>query len=246
MMVSSTGFILRRVDYGDFDLIVTLFTRDHGKISAIAKSAKKSRKRFAGALELFTQLKVVCRRSRGGLPVLQEASVRNPFAEIRSDVRKTAYASYWTELISIWFEENQPQVEVYRLLRHSLLHLNAGNTPAGLLSVLFQLRFLVYSGHRPNLSQCSCCRRDLDRFAESSVIFDLPRGGLICESCDSRAGGKLQLRRGTLKQLHWLETIELSKTGRLRFSPEALRESFQLLDAFIPYHLGREPKSLIG
>lgn len=245
MIVSSTGFVLRRVDYGDFDLVLTFFTRDHGKISAIAKSAKKSTKRFAGVLELFSLLRIVCRHSsRGGLPVLQEAAVKNPFAEIRSDVRKTAHASYWAELVTAWFEESQPQLDVYRLLNHSLRALDAGEIPAGVLSVLFQIRFLIFSGHRPNLTHCSRCGRDLEQFRESRVLFDLPRGGLVCEGCSLGHNGKIRLRRGTLKQLHWLETAALSKTGRMRFTPEALRESFEFLDAFLPYHLGREPKSL--
>jgi len=245
MVLSSTGFILRRVEYGDYDLIVTLFTRDHGKISAIAKSAKKSTKRFAGVLELFSRLKIVCRRPRrGGLPVLQEAAVEDPFTGIRSDVRNTAHANYWSELITAWFEENQPQIDVYRLLHYSLRGLNTGETPAGVLSVLFQVRFLALAGLRPNLTHCSRCRRGLQQFRDTRIAFDLPRGGLVCERCDSGTDGKIRLRKGTLKQLQWLETVALSKTGRMRFSPEALQESFDLLDAFLPYHLGREPKSL--
>lgn len=245
MIASSTGFILRRVDYGDYDLILTLFTRDQGKVSAIAKSAKKSTKRFAGVLELFSRLRIVCRQPRrGNLPVLQEAAVLNPFAEIRSDVRKTVYASYWAELITTWFEENQPQTDVYRLLDYSLQGLNESKMSEGVLSVLFQMRFLAYSGHRPNLTQCSRCGRGLDDFKATSAAFDLPRGGLVCDRCSPGADGKIRLKRGTLKQLRWLETTALSQAGRIRFSPEALRESFALLDAFVPYHLGREPKSL--
>lgn len=245
MIFSSTGFILRRVDYGDYDLILTFFSRDQGKISAIAKSAKKSAKRFAGVLELFSQVRMVCRRPRrGNLPVLQEAAVLNPFAEIRSSVRKTVYASYWSELVTSWFEENQPQTEIYQLLDYSLGGLNTGEISEGVLSVLFQMRFLSLSGHRPNLSHCSRCGRDLDDFAESRVVFDLPRGGLICDRCTTGSNGKIRLQRGTLKQLRWLANTALSKVGRMRVSPEALQESFELLDAFLPYHLGKEPKSL--
>ncbi len=103
--------MIRRHEYGDADLIVTLFTLDRGKLPVIAKAAKKSVKRFAGTLELFTVMDVACRiGKRGkGLCILEEATLKHPFPNIRHDVLKTAYASYWAELIHEWMEENQKQ-----------------------------------------------------------------------------------------------------------------------------------------
>ncbi|MBW1752074.1 MAG: DNA repair protein RecO [Deltaproteobacteria bacterium] len=78
------AIMLRRVDFGDYDLIITFFTLKQGKKSVIAKSAKKSTKRFAGILELFSVLDIVFGKGRGkGLPVLQEAALKHPFAGIR-------------------------------------------------------------------------------------------------------------------------------------------------------------------
>ena len=99
------------MDYGDFDVIITFFTLKKGKLSLIAKAAKKSTKRFAGILELFSVLEVVAGSGRNkGLSVLQEAVLKRPFSAIRADFRKTAYASYWAELIYNWIEENFKQV----------------------------------------------------------------------------------------------------------------------------------------
>ncbi|MDM8553033.1 DNA repair protein RecO, partial [Desulfobacterales bacterium HSG2] len=83
---STSAIMLRRIDFGDYDLIITFLTLDMGKVSVIAKSAKRSKKRFAGILELFSVLQVVCSRGRG-LPVLQEAVLRDPFIKIRSDIK---------------------------------------------------------------------------------------------------------------------------------------------------------------
>jgi DNA repair protein RecO (recombination protein O) len=102
---STPAIMLRRTDFGDYDLIITFFTLNKGKISVIAKSAKKSVRRFSGILELFSVLDIVCSTGRRpGLSVLQEAALKHPFAEIRKDVIKTAYASYWAELINEWME----------------------------------------------------------------------------------------------------------------------------------------------
>ncbi|MCK5418607.1 MAG: DNA repair protein RecO, partial [Desulfobacterales bacterium] len=104
---STPAILLHRLDYGDFDLILTFLSLERGKITLIAKSAKKSTKRFAGILELFSLIEVVGSTGRGrGLPVLQEAKLHSPFSTIRDDINKTAYASYWCELINKWVEEN--------------------------------------------------------------------------------------------------------------------------------------------
>ena len=102
---ATPAILLRRIDYGDFDVIITFFTLNKGKLSLIAKAAKKSTRRFAGILELFSVLDLVVGTGRGkGLPILQEAALIKPFEGIRADFKKTAYASYWAELIYSWLE----------------------------------------------------------------------------------------------------------------------------------------------
>ena len=124
---STPAILLRRLDYGDFDLILTFLSLERGKISLIAKSAKKSTKRFAGILELFSLMEAVASTGKGrGLPVLQEATLISPFSTIRNDIRKTAYASYWCELLNKWVEENQKQASLYYLLKHALSQLDGG------------------------------------------------------------------------------------------------------------------------
>jgi len=105
---TTRAIVLRRVAFGDFDLIVTLLTLSRGKIAVMAKAAKKSIKRFTGVLEPFALIQAVCSKGRG-MPILQEASLEHPLANIRSDVGKTAYASYWAEIIDIYPEENHKQ-----------------------------------------------------------------------------------------------------------------------------------------
>jgi DNA repair protein RecO (recombination protein O) len=119
-LFSTPAILLHRLDYGDFDLILTFLSLERGKISLIAKSAKKSTKRFAGVLELFSLIEAVARTGKGrALPVLQEATLISPFSTIRNDIRKTAYASYWCELLNNWVEKNQKQAPLYYLLKHA-------------------------------------------------------------------------------------------------------------------------------
>ncbi|MDX1707880.1 MAG: DNA repair protein RecO [Desulfobacterales bacterium] len=242
---STPAILLRRLDYGDFDLILTLLSLRRGKISLIAKSAKKSKKRFAGVLELFSLIEVVASKGkRRGLPILQEATLMSPFSTIRSDVTKTAFASYWCELIHAWLEENQQQDQFYYLLRHVLGQLDSGTVSAAELSVLFQMRLLYISGHRPNLRQCMRCRKELESIDSHQVVFDITKGAILCHGCASGSGSRIRLSKGTIKQLMWFENQDLNKASRIRFGAPALKESIEMLEGFVPYILGIQPRSL--
>ena len=242
---TTSAIVLRRIDYGDFDLILSMLTLARGKISVIAKAAKRSKKRFGGILELFSDLDVVCSTGRKkGLPILLEASLRYPFFNIRADIQKTAYASYWVELIHHWVEEGQQQVELYTLLHFVLQELDKGEVSEALLSILFQMKFLSISGLCPNLNHCCTCKSAMEQLADKAIVLDHAKGGLVCEDCTPFQPQQHLLSKGTVKQLQWIERNELNKAVRIRFSPSALSEGLTFLETFVPYHLGKEPRSL--
>jgi DNA repair protein RecO (recombination protein O) len=245
---ATSAIVLRRVEYGDYDLIITLFTPDRGKVSVIAKSAKKSTKRFPGILELFARLEVVISVNRGrrkkGLAVLQEASLTAAYFHIRESILKTAYASYWSELLNLWLEEGQPQPGLFKLLAFVLAELDGDRTPPEVLSLLFQLRLLALAGFRPNLAHCGLCRCDPTCKLESHVYASLSSGGILCCDCAHDRLKTWRLSKGSVKRLRWLESGDPTRARRLKFSSRTLAEGQAFLEAFVPYHLGREPRSL--
>ncbi|MDY6953413.1 MAG: DNA repair protein RecO [Thermodesulfobacteriota bacterium] len=243
--LSSPAIMLRAAEHGDYDRIITFFTLDHGKMAFMAKGAKKSVRRFAGILELFSILNLVWTFGRGrGLPILQEASVVSPFEHIRTDIVKTAYASCWCEMVSLWMEKGQRQVSVYELLAYLLDQLNAGLLSAETLHIAFQMRFMAINGFRPGLEQCSICASALNSFQDPAVSFDVKRGGVVCEKCGASKASRLHLSKGTVKLLSWVLHVPLERLNRVRFSRQALDETMHMLEVFVPYHLGKETKSL--
>jgi DNA repair protein RecO (recombination protein O) len=241
----TSGITLRRIAYGDHDVILTLFSKDRGKMAVIAKSAKKSRKRFSGLLELFSELSVTCHRSRrGGMPVLQEASLVQPFANIRGDIQRTATASYWVELVNDWLQDHECQTGLYELLMFALSRLDAGLRPPMEISILFQMRFLELSGMGPGIDACHRCQRDVDSLKGSALGFNLARGSVICDACRQNGEPHLPIASGTLKLLRWVRSGSLETAARIRCDAATRTQGLSLLEAFIPYHLGKEPKSL--
>jgi len=241
---TTPAVLLRRLDYGDFDLILTFLSLQQGKISLIAKSAKKSTKRFAGILELFSLIEVVASTGRGrGLAVLQEATLIAPFSTIRNDISKTAYASYWCELINNWVEENQKEVRLFYLLKHALNQLDSGESTAAQISILFQMKLLHLTGHGPNLEHCGRCRKSLEIIQSNQVVFDVAKGAILCDGC-TPGGGRMRLSKGTLKQLIWIQSGDLKKASRIRFGTQATKEGLEFLETFVPYTLGVQLQSL--
>ncbi len=242
---STPAILLRRSSYGDYDLIITLLSLAKGKITVIAKNAKKSRKRFAGVLELFSVLHMECRTPRGrGMPVLQDAALENPFSGIRGNIMKTSYASYWAELVNLWLEEGKEQTRIYHLLRYCLDSLDSGIIGNEELSIIFQLRFLSFSGLSPNFSECNMCHIKTDEIKGNHLFFELAKGGILCKGCSSSRLYSLNLSKGTVKQLLWIQENDLKTAGRLKLSRMALSEGLKFLEKFIVFHIGKEPKSL--
>jgi DNA repair protein RecO (recombination protein O) len=242
---ATPAIVLRRRDYGDFDLILTALTLDYGVVTLIAKSAKKSVKRFPGILELFAGLNIVYHQGRGkGMMILEEASLESTFTTVRSDIIKTAYASYWAELVALWLEEGQPRPDIYRLMVFVLERMTAGEVPVALLSLLFQMRFVGQEGLRPVLERCACCHTEVDQLGQQQFCIDLKQGGIVCRECPGPDSTHLRLGKGTLKQLLWMADGDLATALRVRFTSHALVEANDFLEAFVPYHIGRTPKSL--
>ncbi len=241
----SSAILIRRIEYGDYDYILTFFSLNYGKITVIAKNAKKSIKRFAGILELFSELNIVFTKSRGkDLFFLKEASLDNPFEGIRTDILKTAYASYWVEIINLWIEENVKHDQIFHLINRSLFNLDKNIINQEEISILFQLKYLEIAGLTPILDQCCKCNERVDNIKSTKIMFDLAKGGLVCEKCKTNVKNVIFLSKGTIKLLLWLRNNDINRVERIKFTRTSLEEGLKFMESFIPFQMGKEPRSL--
>lgn len=248
------AILLRKIEYGDHDYIITFLTRSRGKICVIAKNAKQSVKRFSGALDLFSVNHIQCRfpkKNKDALILLAQTDLENGFGNIRYDVFKTTYACYWVELINLWLEEGKKQTQLYDLLFWVLDMLNQSDIRMEVLNLLFQIRFMAISGFSPNLEACGNCSTLVDDIRQKNVQFDFKEGRIICGNCLEKKSGSVNgsgngmaVSKGTLKQLVWINTADIQRADRIKSSLFAIREGEILLESFIPFHIGREFKSL--
>ncbi len=257
---STDAILLRKIEYGDHDLIITFLTRDKGKISVMAKNAKKSVRRFSGAMDLFSVNHIQCafpKKNRDAMINLCQTVLENGFSHIRYDVVNTAYASYWTEIVTQWLEERKAQPDIFELLYTALEMVDDGFIRTEVISLLFQIRFMRLSGFSPGLDQCDTCLTSLEGIDSARLWFDFKAGRVVCPQCKGSIspvpepagpfGGNTRgcwVSKGTLKQLSWINTVEMARAGRIKFSPAAIQEGETLLESFIPFHIGRHFNSL--
>jgi DNA repair protein RecO (recombination protein O) len=206
MAEGELGVVLKTTPLRESDLLVVLYTATHGRVAAVARGARRSQRRFAGALQLLVLGRYELRRSRGELWSLESADVEREWTAIASDVFAVAHASYIAELIAGIMPAESPEPEALDVivgLWDSLAE--GGASPAALRHV--ELSLLELAGHMPGLSSCAACgERDLD----AGAVFDPARGGAICRRCaaTSRAAGVRPLEPGTRAYL-----IEVARAG---------------------------------
>ncbi|MDO8722485.1 MAG: DNA repair protein RecO, partial [Syntrophales bacterium] len=117
----SEAIVLRAIDYGESDRIVTFYTADFGKIKGIAKGAKRSSKRFANVLESFSCLQLLfSMRNYDGLALIEEGKVLNHYIGIRSDLKKILYVSYMLDITDQFTVEHRKNETLFRLVRDFL------------------------------------------------------------------------------------------------------------------------------
>jgi len=174
------AFVLDTLALGEADLIVALLTEQHGKIRAVAPSARRSRRRFGGSLEPLTRVRASWLEREGReLHRLSAIESCRSFAEMQADPLRQAACAVLTEIASAFSHEGQADPEEFRLLGAVLEALEAGGAARSLLRY-FEYWTLRVHGLLPDLEQCAVCGARLPRVRPNRVAL---RRGLLCESC---------------------------------------------------------------
>ena len=142
------GIVTKTTKYSETSLIVTVITRDYGKISAIANNVRSSKSHMLMGLQLFSFSEIVFyeSRSKTGLYKLNEMSVIESFGNIRTDLEKLAYASYFAEVANSAVSEDNPDEEILRLLLNTLFALDRDLCPMNKIKTVFEWRIAAISG----------------------------------------------------------------------------------------------------
>lgn len=228
------ALVLSTVDYGEADRLVTLLTREHGKLTAFAAGARKSKRRFAGALEPYMRLRVQLVETRGSTVRLDSADIVAGYYAAREDLALIARALYAVELCRELTRDHEPHPELFLLLEEYLTRLDSREAgPTSLLA--FELSALAQAGLMPRFDSCSLCGGP----PGERPRFDQAHGGAVCEACSGRARDAVAISPALLSGLRALQEGE-----RTPLAPELRARARSVLNIFIAHHLGRRLKSV--
>jgi DNA repair protein RecO (recombination protein O) len=241
---ATEAVVLRAVEFGESDLVVHLLTSRAGRLTAIAKGARRSTRRFPGVLDLFNHLRVqVERPRRAAMARLEHARLADAFLGLRTDARRYALACFLLELLDRLAPEGGPRRDLDALFAFALEALAALEVarPDRRTRALVELRALAALGLRPELRACVRCGGALD--GAGPLAFSVPEGGPLCRGCERPGDAGLPVHLGTLRALERGATLPLGRIERLALPAPSLDEALRLLDRFQRFHLGVELKT---
>jgi DNA repair protein RecO (recombination protein O) len=228
------ALVLRSTAYGEADRIVTLLTRRHGKLSAVARSARNSKRRFAGSLEGFALISAEIALGSGDLARLQSARVVRAFPAILSDLPRMTVAGALLRLARDLIPERTEDDDLFDALVSMLEALERSDVPPTLFQLAFQARLLALTGFAPLLTACGACGK-VPR-AGRAAEFDPLRGCVVCQSC----GGAGYRMRGVVRQ-RLIDALEgdVIAVAQAKWLPEEYEEASLQLSLFIAHRIQR-------
>ncbi|MCC6746540.1 MAG: DNA repair protein RecO [Deltaproteobacteria bacterium] len=237
--VITRALVARLVDYGEADRVCTLICEGPGKVSALARGARSSRRRFGGALGPFVLGEAALKTPRRGelWSVERFESLEDLGRGIAGDVVKLAHGSYVLELARELSPPGVPEPEVFALVLE-VLRAFEGRPPSPTLLRCYELRLLEALGVAPELEACTVCGGAAE---EEPVAFSLRQGGVVCGRC---SGEGLQVPGAALSLLRALRRAPAEAAARLQPEASAARGARELMLHVVRQHLTGELKSL--
>lgn len=236
MLQKGEGIVIRCVDYGETNKIVTAFTRDSGKIAFMARGVKKPRSSLASVTQLFTYGHYLYFTGKG-MGTLRQGEVLDTFRALREDIYRTAYAAYIAELLDRLTDEKSPKPFLFEWLYQSLHYIDEGVDPE-VISFIFEAKMLNVAGIRPQLEKCVNCGKQ-----EGQFVFSVKEGGLLCSRCAAIDPRHLKLSGASLKLMRLFVNMDMKRLGKVSLKPKTKKELKLALTAYYEEYSGLKLKS---
>lgn len=229
--------VLKAIDYGEADRILTLYTLEAGKVRGIAKGVRRATSHMGGHLDLFAHATVLLVHGRN-MEIVTQGQALHTFGHLRDDLARLAKACYAVELADRFTEEHNPGPALFHALVRVLERIDTGRAPERSLH-LFELQLLALTGYRPQLYRCVTCDAAITPGANA---FDPGLGGVLCPTCAPAQGTARPISTPALKLLRNLQSRGEAMLS-VSVGPDVAGEAEQTLTAYIQYLLERRPKS---
>lgn len=231
------AIVLADSDLGDQDKVITFFSKDYGKVKAVAKGARRLKSRFSPAIQMLSYVRAILYQSRRiAMDTLNECEINSSFLGIRNDLLRLAYGYYIAELIIKFIQGSETPQFLFDLLLKTLFLLE--KIPKKSLFGLtrgFELKMLTVLGYRPFLEGCIECGRPIKR--GNFLYFSGNEGGILCPTCSKDKAG----RTISGKAVQWMRFLlngSLDKVVQVKLTQELRRELELIPKDYISHRVG--------
>ncbi|MEH6973171.1 DNA repair protein RecO [Bacillus sp. JJ675] len=231
MLTKCEGIVLRTNDYGETNKILTIMTREHGKIGVLARGAKKPNSRLSAISQPFLYASFLFRKS-SGLGTLEQGEMLESMRNIREDLFLTAHAAYIAELMDKGTDEKKPNPFLFELLLQSMRRLNEGTDP-DIITNLIEVKMLGVMGLYPELDECVHCKSK-----DGTFHFSIRDNGFICHRCFAKDPYRIPLSPASARLLRLLFYFDLSRLGNVSVKRETKEELKRVIQLYYDEYSG--------
>ena len=234
------ALVLKSAPIGEAGLIITLYSRDAGKLRAVVRGVRRPTSKMVGHLEPLNRVELSLASPRlEGMGTITQAQIVESFAALKASLEAVSKGIYLAELVDGFGAEGSANPELYSLLADTLRALN--DSPEIELALrYFELHLLRCSGFMPELYICVECRQKL---SPGEHLFSPEAGGTLCLRCHPAGARILRLSVQVLKVLRFLEKTTLPELSKLHTSRGLEEELKHLLSTTLKYWLDKEIQS---
>lgn len=230
------AIVIRTHDYGETNKIVTIYTRELGKVGVMARGAKKPKSRLSSVSQLFTYGFFLI-QGQSGLGTLQQGELIESFRELREDLFLTTYAAIVVELTDKLTDDRKTNPYLFELLISTLRYMSEG-LDLDILLFIFETKMLQVAGIHPKLEGCTRCGR-----TDGEVWFSLKEAGFICNSCHHTDEHAIKASTATAKLLRIFYFFDIKRLGKISVKETTKAEIRTILDAYYDEYAGIQLKS---
>ena len=232
------GLTLRKAAIGEADLVVTVFTAEHGKVRAVGKGARRSNSKLVGHLEPLTLARLSLAHGRD-LDIISQAQVTDGLSAFKEDLSLMTRGLYVAELLDGFGPEDSPSPGLFRLAVRVLRELPGATDPEALLRY-FEFHLLRLTGVLPELYQCVECGSEI---APDAHRFSVNLGGVLCPACSPPEALVRPLSLRAMKVLRLMHRGGMSEAASLTLNDALSSELKSVLFQAVRYWLGKEIRS---
>lgn len=231
--VKTSAIVLKSINWKDSSKIVTLFTREEGKINVIAKGSRRSKSPYRGVLESINLVEVIIHFSANRqLQILGQATLEKSFHKIRTDYKKIGYVFALLESTDIFFQQGAADPVFFDFLVILMDELQKTDHP-NIIFWYFLLKLSSYLGFRPELSGCKVCDKELK---SQAAIFSIQEGTVICYDCSKAGKTGWEISAKALTSLIKLQRANHKKLSMLKLDIESGFAYTDFLLTYLRYH----------